>query len=311
MTTKLRFFLLPISTRRTLIYCEHHAAPANLASGQKPPISERVVHKAATTWAAWEKADKGWQKQLTTYGNAFLRRIPYEEWGLKSIPPGTDKKLEEWTLRKDGNVPESKVVQCLYPGGFIAGDIAQTLRKLATERQALHRRRLWTSIALMPVVAPFALVPIIPNIPFFYLCFRAYSHYKAWFGGKFLEHLDKQGIIRPEPCARLEELYAASFLHPTLPNGQNPPAIQLQEVEAVKSDLKTNSEEVMLLRPWSARVLAEHYAVPEMQVEIERAVDQVEAAIKKEKNEAAKSTSASVTEKLKNEVDVKTGEVKR
>lgn len=310
MTTKLRFFLLPISTRRTLIYCEHHAAPANLASGQKPPISERVIHKAATTWAGWEKAEKGWQKQLTTYGNAFLKRIPYEEWGLKSIPPGTNKRLEEWTVGKDGNVKDSKVVQCLYPGGFMAGDIAQTLRKLATERQGLHQRRLWTSIALMPVVAPFALVPVIPNIPFFYLCFRAYSHYKAWFGGKFLEHLDKQGIIRPEACARLEEVCAAGVLHPDLPRGQDPPTIKLEEIESVKKDLNSHSEEVMLLRPWSGRVLAEHYAVPEMQVEIERTVDQVEAAIKKEKSEAKDASTAS-TEKFKNEAEVKTEEVKR
>ena len=158
----MRLFLLPISTRRTLIYCER--VQQQLAPGQKAPLTERLINKAADTWAAWEKAEKGWQKYLTVQGNRLLRRIPYEEWGLKSIPPATARRLKD--------VEEGRVgFECLFPAAFMRGKggvgkgdgrvvVGEILRRLATERQALHRKRMWNSILLMPPTIPFALVPV-------------------------------------------------------------------------------------------------------------------------------------------------------
>ena len=148
----MRLFLLPVSTRRTLIYCER--VQQQLPPGQKPPLSERVITRAADTWAKWERAEKGWQKRLTTEGNRLLRRIPYEEWGLKTIPPETKKRLEDLD---SGRLK----VQCLYPGAFLnAGKVPETLKTLATERQALHRKRMWQCIIGMPITIPFAAVPV-------------------------------------------------------------------------------------------------------------------------------------------------------
>jgi hypothetical protein len=150
----MRLFLLPISTRRTLIYCER--VPPSLPPGQKPPITERITTRASEQWAKWERTEKGWQKQLTIQGNRLFKRIPYEEWGLKSIPPATKKRLQE--------ADEGKTkFQCLYPGKFMKGgsDVVEgVLRRLAGERQALHRKRLWNSVFWMPFTIPFALVPV-------------------------------------------------------------------------------------------------------------------------------------------------------
>ena len=93
-TTTMRLFLLPISTRRTLIFCER--VPSILAPGAtKPPLADRIITKSSAVWTGWEKAEKGWQKKVTEYGNALFRRIPFEEWGLKTLPPATKKRLEE------------------------------------------------------------------------------------------------------------------------------------------------------------------------------------------------------------------------
>lgn len=153
----MRLFLLPISTRRTLLYCER-AAPKVAAgvsnSNNTPPLSERIIDRASQTWLGWEKAEKGWQKQITTYGNKLFRRIPFEEWGLKSIPPATKSRLE---------AVDSGALsfQCLYPGAFLRGDtVSSLLQKLATERQALHRRRMYNCILWMPITIPFTLVPV-------------------------------------------------------------------------------------------------------------------------------------------------------
>lgn len=148
----MRLFLLPVSTRRTLIYCER--VQHQLAPGEKLPITERVINKASETWAGWERAEKGWQKQLTVQGNKLFRRIPFAEWGLKSIPSATKKRLED--------VDSGKLkVECLYPGAFLSGQrVPEILKTLATERQGLHRKRMWNCLLWSPLTIPFAIVPV-------------------------------------------------------------------------------------------------------------------------------------------------------
>lgn len=171
----MRLFLLPVSTRRTLIYCERVADDPNASRS----ILDRATNKAADTWASWEKKDNGWQKTIVTYGNKILRRIPFEEWGLKSVPPLTKAREELWRSGK------SKM-DVLFPGLYLhESEVPKIIQALAVERQNLHRRKLYWSLVGMPITAPFALVPVIPNIPFFYLAFRAYSH---WKGMSLIQH---------------------------------------------------------------------------------------------------------------------------
>lgn len=148
----MRLFLLPISTRRSLIYCER--IQQQTKPGQKPPITERIVSRASETWAQWERAEKGWQKQITVQGNRLFKRIPYEEWGLKSIPPATKKRLED--------VDNGKLhFECLYPGSFVTKTkVPDILKALASERQALHRKRMWQSLLWIPFTIPFTIVPV-------------------------------------------------------------------------------------------------------------------------------------------------------
>lgn len=82
----MRIFLLPISTRRTLIYCERVVQQQVNGSQQASKMSvasitDRIVNKANQTWTDWENAEKGWKKKLTVYGNEYVfSRIPFEEW---------------------------------------------------------------------------------------------------------------------------------------------------------------------------------------------------------------------------------------
>lgn len=165
----MRLFLLPISTRRTLIYCERPKP----APGKPTSYLDRAVTKANATWVSFEKAPSGWKKTLTTYGNMMLRRIPYEEWGLKTIP-GISKK------RKERKLTQEDEVEVIFPSLFLKEQaVKETCKKLAIERQPLHAKRMiWSAIGA-PLTLPFALVPIIPNIPGFYLLFRAWSHWKG------------------------------------------------------------------------------------------------------------------------------------
>lgn len=141
----------------------------------------------------------------------------------------------------------------------------------------------------------------IPNIPFFYLVFRAYSHWKALSGSKHLEFLLKHNLIKPTPSTELDEAYAAGLIHPRRDDSRNSPPPtkeQIEEVaEIVERQTNNGSEDVMVLQKWNGKLLAERFHLPEMEVEIERAVEQVESSIKakeelkEEKQEIEKSTS--------------------
>ncbi|KAJ9666870.1 hypothetical protein H2201_003004 [Coniosporium apollinis] len=271
----MRLFLLPISTRRSLIYCERIAQTVNVS---ERTYLDRLTTKASETWVSWEKSDSKVKKSVTEWGNKVFRRIPFEEWGLKTIP-----SLSE--TRKAAELAGQIRVEVLFPGRFLKEPkVMGILEKLATERQALHRKRMWWSIVGLPISAPFGLVPVVPNIPFFYLAFRAYSHWKALSGSQHLQFLVENKLLKPTPSAALDEMYTAGLIHPTREKSRAAPYPTREEGEQIAAmiEQQTNdgTEDVMLLKRWNGKLLAERFKLPDMEVEIERAVEQVEASIK-------------------------------
>ena len=158
----MRMFLLPISTRRTLIYCEPLALSSTVT---KPSILDRVVVKANTTWAEWEKDTQSiwnWKKRTTNYGNMVFRRISYEEWGLKSIQPARRKPPRSQGSEEEKPLVEQKV-ELHFPSlyqGLCRDSVFESVKRLATERQGLHRKRMWYSILAMPLTIPVGLLPM-------------------------------------------------------------------------------------------------------------------------------------------------------
>lgn len=313
----MRLFLLPISTRRSLIYCER--MHEKLASDRT--ILDRITNKANETWASWEKDDKSWKrwkKTLTAYGNKALRRIPYEEWGLKTIPPLTAK-------RRQAELEGKEKVEVIFPGLFLRNEkVPGILQQLATERQALHRKRMIWSIIGMPLSAPFILVPVIPNIPFFYLVFRAYSHWKALSGSKHLEFILQNKLLKSVPSSELDEVYTAGLMYPSREISRNAPVPSREQAEDISNiiEKQTNdgSEDVMVLQRWNGKLIAERFKLSEMEVEIERAVEQVEQAIKgreellEEKRELERATAApsqASVEKPDNKIGKRADEVRK
>lgn len=146
----MRLYLLPISTRRTLLYCQKLGVPTS----EKQTWGDWVQSKASRTWADWEKKDKGWQKSVVNYGNYAFRRIPYEEWGLKSIPPLSQR-------RREVELKGTEKVEVVYPKSLLPMDkIPSILQTLATERESLHKKRLFWCFIGMPITAPVALLPV-------------------------------------------------------------------------------------------------------------------------------------------------------
>ncbi|GKZ23644.1 hypothetical protein AbraIFM66951_010066 [Aspergillus brasiliensis] len=261
----MRLFVIPISTRQALIY----ARPLRRGPSQKTSIHDRVIQKAAETWAKWEEADKGWKKYLVSWGNRVQQRIPYQEWGLKSIPSlAAVQRLDESY--------GTKKVDVLFPGNAIRPEkLQKMLQAIATERQDLHRRRMWLSLLGAPLTAPIGLIPLVPNVPFFYLVYRAWSHGRAFNGSKHLEFLLEKDLLNPISYPGLEALYAKRVSYALENTGVDKPMSEMVE-DVEKSDDR------LLLRMTDAKKLASILEAPDLALEAERAIIQVEEKLKAE-----------------------------
>jgi hypothetical protein len=150
LVSTMRLFLLPISTRRTLIYAQR----LNVSTAEQQTYLEKGTKRAAKLWSDWEKKESGWQKKVVVWGNQALKRIPYEEWGLKSIPPLSARRQKE-------DLAGKKVVEVSFPASLIPEqNVTEVLKTLGTEREALHKKRMIYSFIGMPISAPFAIVPV-------------------------------------------------------------------------------------------------------------------------------------------------------
>lgn len=73
-----------------------------------------------------------------------------------------------------------------------------------------HKSLLIRSLILLPLTLPVAALPIIPNLPGFYVAFRAYSHWKALQGARFLDNAIREGHVVVQPDQALAGCLVAS-----------------------------------------------------------------------------------------------------
>ena len=115
----------------------------------------------------------------------------------------------------------------------------------------------------------------IPNIPFFYLAFRAWSHWRALSGSRHIEFLLEKKLITPQPSNILDELYSA---------GKKPfnTSASLPTTSSTPED-STAPEETIILHKSDGKRIAEALKIPELNVELDRAVWQVKKALEAKK----------------------------
>lgn len=163
-------------------------------------------------------------------------------WALKAInttipalPKGVDfssdgTKPGYQVCQVDTNFPQSSLtvafrffhqIPLLYPAGHASlaatPDMIALLRSHLSERIPYHKRFLIRSLILLPFTLPVAALPVLPNLPGFYVAFRAYSHWKALQGATWLSK--KIGEEGTEGRLRIEasDVLAGCFVTPSSP----------------------------------------------------------------------------------------------
>ena len=93
-------------------------------------------------------------------------------------------------------------------------------------------------------------------------------------------------------------MYASGLVHPTREVSRSADLLTENESSKVSSLVSAqesgNVEEVMLLKRWNGKLLAESFNLPGMELEIERAVEQVEKSLKLEAESKALRDGQSV-----------------
>ena len=144
----------------------------------------------------------------------------------------------------------------------------------------------------------------IPNLPFFYLCFRAWSHWKgeltclleprvgirvltlmvpAWMGSQHLEFLLEKDLAKLTPSSILRSAYTKATSDAPLRQLQD----DVQKMNEQSQDAETGEPppERMLLSKTSGKIIADQLEVPALEVEMERAIWQVERGMKTEEDD--------------------------
>ncbi|CAA7262776.1 unnamed protein product [Cyclocybe aegerita] len=178
-----------------------------------------ATQKAADIWAGFGKAEGGWRLKTFQFGERLMDRMEFEEFALKSIDPSLGPSIRHLKQRplvdEKGSGPPT--IPLIFPPSIVTPSMALTeLKAYTAHRIPRHRRGFWGWMLVAPLTSPFMIIPIIPNLPFFFCVWRSWSHYRAYRSSQYLQSLIEHDVIAPEASEALDEVYKLrSIAEPT------------------------------------------------------------------------------------------------
>ncbi|KAF8962968.1 mitochondrial K+-H+ exchange-related-domain-containing protein [Flammula alnicola] len=180
-----------------------------LAEIREEGVVDWTTQKAADIWAGFGKTKGGWKLKVYQAGEKLMDRMEFEELALKSIDPSLGPsiiQLKRSLVLDEKNEPPK--IPLIFPPSQLSPSTALSeLRAYTGHRIPRHRKGFYFWMLLSPLTAPFIIVPIIPNLPFFFCVWRSWSHYRAYKSSQYLQSLLEHNIIVPEPSEPLDEVY--------------------------------------------------------------------------------------------------------
>lgn len=258
------------------------------ASRKKSWIPEEGVatwaqNKAAETWASFGRAKGGWQLKTYQFGERQVDKMDFEELALKSIDPSLGPSIRHPNSTSDPF--DSDVhIPLHYPPSAVSGeDVVAELRQYVEHRIPVHKKGAMTWGIIAPFTAPFMIIPIIPNLPFFFCAWRSWSHYKAYKSSLYLQSLLDKNAIIPKPSETLDAIYKA---HRAASPTPSPQITRLPRSTPITSDaeheklLEKEAEHVLLLDKTAVPVILEKFDLDKAAgAEMYRALEQARIRI--------------------------------
>lgn len=201
----LKLILIPVTTEKSFVYFKYSLEFLNKSS-RVIRYEAKITEKAAKVWQSMQDSNKGYNKKIVSAVNKLLDQNPWTENSLKTIPSESyilkrlDDESKIMTLkeysRAKASTPQKplipKPIHVYYPGSILTeSSIRQELERVWINGQKYHKKYGLLSLLGIPLTFPLILIPIVPNVPGFYLAYRAYCNFKAYVGAKHLESLFK------------------------------------------------------------------------------------------------------------------------
>ncbi|KAG6844060.1 hypothetical protein H0H87_010058 [Tephrocybe sp. NHM501043] len=244
-------------------------------------IMKWVTTKAGDTWAGFGKAKGGWKLKVYQGGERLVDRLDFEELALKGIDPSLGPSIAQPDVGSEVSkaVQHEKVtIPLIYPPSINSGPVTLAeLRALVAYRTPRHRKGFYIWMVIAPFTAPFMIIPIIPNIPFFFCAWRSWSHYKAYKASQYLQTLIDNDSLVPEPSEALDTIYkdfTPDRSAVTSPNGYK------DEKSESASDTKSSAKhDVLLTRDAIPSILDIFNLKPSSASDLLRAVEQARVRV--------------------------------
>lgn len=204
---------LPITTKRSYFYCNHRPSILDKSQLKTFPLLTKIETKATGLvkkgWNKLSTSESKINKQIIKLVTKLLYTIPYEENSLRSFPSRNsmireinEEALVHGKVQTDTGalvqqeidnlkIPTEQVkrIPLIYPEFQKGEQVLDQLRELRDVNRPKHLKYSIGCLIGIPITLPFALVPVVPNVPGFYVAYRAYCHLKALWGVKHLGYL--------------------------------------------------------------------------------------------------------------------------
>lgn len=87
-------------------------------------------------------------------------------------------------------------ISVYYPNSIISAEQTYAaMRALALDGRSIHLKNMLFCLLFVPLTLPVALLPVIPNIPGFYLMYRAWCNFRALEGARHLSYLTEESVV--------------------------------------------------------------------------------------------------------------------
>lgn len=227
---------LPITTKKSYIYCHHKPSLLSTSQAKNFPLITKLENKATALvlkgWSKLSSSKISVNVKVTKFVRKLLNSIPYEEACLRSFPSRKSmiREINQEALDNISNMTDSsnKLIQTqidelniplnqikpipLYHPKFInTTNITNQLNIFKDEGYSKHFKYAILCGVGIPLSLPFALVPVVPNVPGFYIAYRFYCNIKALMGINHLKYLldtkDEPKHLVYEKSTKIDDIY--------------------------------------------------------------------------------------------------------
>ncbi|RPD77336.1 hypothetical protein L226DRAFT_532145 [Lentinus tigrinus ALCF2SS1-7] len=232
-----------------------------------PPDSKKssswinwAVVKSSDLWAGLGKAKEGtWKRRAFLYGERLVDRLDFEELALKSLDPSLGPKISD-IVPHGQKAKSTPVLPMVYPSSVCSAPIPH-LHSLLEKRSPRHKKGFIFWLAVSPLTAPFMIIPVIPNFPFFFCIWRSWSHYRAYKASQYLDGFLQQGAIVPEGSPQLDAIYAKYA--PPRPPPESADTTTSEKPQPSSEEKSSSSSSILLLSKEAVPELQKMLELPE------------------------------------------------